>query len=562
MGALTSILLGLALTGCVHAPRQMDKGLASALTTQEGLSEALAPRRYAVIIGVDAYEDPTFPALRWAGKDATDLAALLRAQQGGGFDDVRVLDGPDATRREVILRTLLTLKQSLRREDQLVVYFSGHGTRVLGDDEKWHGYLLAADSRAANLPSTGLDLEQLQSWFSSLPVDKKALIVDACFAGEGKSVAPPTTIAGAAPPEDPLIPRQYALGPGEAQLFATTEGRPSREDDRLGHGVYTGFLLEALSWGAPQADLDRDGVVTIYEAHDYARGRTIAYTDHAQIPEAAFRVVGADDLVLAGDPTHRKAREMASLFVDSRGGLASATVTVDGRDRGVFPEHVVVEAGRHHLVLHDPLGNVLVDGYATLQPGSRVQVEDLARVVQGPKGALSLRGALIASPALPAVIGSSSEGVEASLLSRVNRGPARGLYGEAIIGAALSPKRTIDGVPTAQLRTLGWGALDTGWQNDFQRLRVRLGVGVSGALIPPQLSQVYGGHPDPTQVPSEAGWWLLAAGPNLGVGYVLSEGWTLTANTRLHASWLDVDGDGRAALVPWTTTSLGVEVAW
>ena len=58
----------LAMIACVAPMR--DKGVVPAQSTLEALQQAREPRRYAVVVGVDAYDDPTFPALKHAGDDA------------------------------------------------------------------------------------------------------------------------------------------------------------------------------------------------------------------------------------------------------------------------------------------------------------------------------------------------------------------------------------------------------------------------------------------------------------------------------------------------------------
>ena len=61
--ALAALVL---LAACVPAPIR-DKGLEPSLSTAAALARALEPRRVALVVGVDAYDDPLFPDLRHAG---------------------------------------------------------------------------------------------------------------------------------------------------------------------------------------------------------------------------------------------------------------------------------------------------------------------------------------------------------------------------------------------------------------------------------------------------------------------------------------------------------------
>lgn len=547
-------LLGVA---CPHKEVR-DKGFVPASTTADVLSASLAPRRLALVIGVQDYHDPAFPDLHHAVDDARDLGAALERGAGGGYDEVRYLLDPD---RQEVLDALRRLRGELRREDSLVVYFSGHGTRVL-DGSTWRRFLLAADARPGDLEGTAIDLETLQTYFSGLPPARKALVLDACFSGDGKSVVRPSSLDPDELPEAPPLVGVAGLGPGEAHLYATSPGRPSREDDALGHGVYTHYLLDALSWSSRTADLDGDGLITAWEAHDHARSRTLEHTHGAQVPEAALRVVGMADVILAGDPQARARRETALVYLYPTQGdaWAGARVLVDGRDKGALPGTVAVRPGRHHVVLQgEGEGEErLVDGWVTLQADRAYRVDDLARVAQGPRRALAVRGLGLASPPLSVALGDGAAGVELWGALRANRGPQRGLYGEAALGYAMAPERehTSNARPVLTLSGAG------GYQSDWRRLRYRGGWGLTGAWLPVDwVSGKPTGEIDPREHPTEAGWVLWATGPTVGLGVALSDGWALTLSGRAHVAWLQVEPD-QARAVPWYSVGIGPEVSW
>ena len=75
-----SPLLLLSLAGAAQAG--VVKGEAS------GLDAVYAPRRVAVLVGVQEYDDPALQGLRFPAKDARDLGAALEAPAVGGFDRV------------------------------------------------------------------------------------------------------------------------------------------------------------------------------------------------------------------------------------------------------------------------------------------------------------------------------------------------------------------------------------------------------------------------------------------------------------------------------------------
>lgn len=512
---MTGLWLAALLAGCAPKAPQRDKAVRPALTTAETLRAALAPRRRAILFGVEQYADPAFPPLRHAEEDAAAIAALLENPEQGGFDEVFVYRGAD---RATIARALQQARADLAREDTLVVYFSGHGTA----DSAGSRYLLAADSQARDLPGTALELTALQDFFSALAPAQKALIVDACFSGDGKSSRPPDAAPLSA--ADPLVSaRAASMTPGEAHLFATSAGRPAREDDQLGHGVYTWYLLDALSWSFAEADRDQDGVVTAYEAHDHARGRTIARTGGVQVPEATFRIVGEGDLVLVGQPDARVRRSQALVYLYPPTGhdLHGATILVDGQEKGVLPGTVAVPAGVHSLRLLGADGTLLTSGAAELRGGQVYPADALARMVRGPSAAVSVEASAVYAPALMG--GALHTGGAIRLEDRDNEGSRRGLLRAITLGAALDPART---------RSSAWAELALGVQHDRRRFRYE----ATGALALQNLS--------PEDQTDALGWVFLTAGPQVGVGWVGSETWSLSLRLSAQAGYLDIDQDG------------------
>ena len=362
--ALLLLAAGLAC-GCTHRPLTWrTKGLEPAASTADAIEASFGPRRVALVIGVGEYADPLFPGLLHARSDADAFGEILESHDYGGFDRVIVLTSPVQTTQARILTELVSLRNDLRSQDTLLVYFSGHGTMRLDDKDEPTLYLVASDTAARDLSGTSVELAELQRFFSRIRAERKALVVDACFHGEGKSAVQPTIQQRLERMDAfPTLSRKVSLGQSEAHLFATSWGRPAREDDNLEHSVYTYYLLQGLTWEQERSDSNRDSLVTIYEAHDFARSKTVAYTDGAQVPEAYFRVVGERDLVVTGEPEKRLESELALIYfydtADTR--FAGASLSIDGRIKGVFPGAMAVDPGRHRVTITCPEGSVLFD---------------------------------------------------------------------------------------------------------------------------------------------------------------------------------------------------------
>src|ERR1700740_733432 len=90
-----------------------------------------AEKRWALIIGIDAYEDPQINGLEAASNDANALASAL-ISHGGFFKDQAILPPSSGLPRNRpsrgnILRRLSNLQGVVPADGLLVVAFAGHG---------------------------------------------------------------------------------------------------------------------------------------------------------------------------------------------------------------------------------------------------------------------------------------------------------------------------------------------------------------------------------------------------------------------------------------------------
>ena len=559
---LLVLLLGCATTrgtaGGAMDEGQRDKGFGPSRTTRQALEDSFAPRRIAVVVGAGTYRDPAFPPLRWAENDAIEVGRILGDPSYGGFDRVISLVGVGAARRDRVLAEMVSLRNDLRRQDTLVVFISGHGTMALDGAGEARLYLVAEDTRPGDLPGTAIELAELQRFFSDIRAERKALILDACYNGEAKSRLPPTIQQRIERMDGvPVLSRTVRLGENEAHLFASTFGRPAREDDSLQHGVYTYHLLEALTWNQKEADRSGDGVVTTYEAHDYARSRTVTYTQGVQIPEAYFRVVGRNDLVLTGKPEARRVADAGLVyFYGGRGeALDGATLLVDGRAKGVFPGTFPIDGGVHRLTVTDGDGAVLQDRILTIRPGESLLASTLAEQPRTWMGFLGLGPEirLGLGDGLRPLLGRAWLGVQAWGGLRVpGKLPGFTLH----LGAGYTPQvaRFVDGdLTTYRARHAGWVGLGVGARAVLPR--GSLGLAWRGRLH--GISALDG--PGCNGVAACQGWLWFAQGVVVEQQLALGRRWSLRFAEDVEFSALDADGQGTRPAVSVGLT-VGIEV--
>jgi hypothetical protein len=537
---------------------QRDKGFSNSRSTRQALDATFAPRKIALVVGIGDYEDKAFPALKWAEKDADEVGRILGDPEYGGFDRIVRLTGSEDVRRDRILAELVSLQRDLRRQDTLVVFVSSHGTMTIDNQGEPHLFLVAADTRPGDLRGSAIELSELQRFFSAIRAERKALILDACYNGEAKSTLQPTVAQRVDRMEEaPTLSRKVRLGEAEAHLFASTFGRPAREDDKLEHGVYTFHLLDAMTWSQQAADVNGDGVITIYEAHDHARARTVAWTTGAQVPEAYFRMVGHNDLVLVGAPDARQASDEGTLFWygPSSADWDGAALQVDGQEKGVLPGTYPVEPGRHRVRVVGTDGAILQDRtifVGAADPVALEAVQDRKRSYSGfisvqPKVRFGLTDAL-----LP-LVGRVHVGVEAEGGYRF-LGPAEGLTLAGGVGYAPHRAKFVDGDNVSlQPRHVIWGEGGVGYR--FALRRGEIGLGYRARVT--GLTALEG--PGCAEVAACDGWVWISHGVQLEQVIALGSRWRLRFEQEVGVSALDPLGQGAMPALD-ASFSIGLEV--
>lgn len=351
------------------------------------LGAVYAPRRVAVAIGIDDYDDPALEPLRFAAKDAEDMAAALRRPGIGGFDRVWVLTDPEDTTAERIAETLALATADLQRDDTFLLYLSGHGTLTLDVIEGTRLWFLPSDGSLSGARETGIAVSELERWVAEVPARRRVLVMDTCFNGRGgtdpedgrrraRSLLDADTasllgsLRGEAPP-----PSHWELTESEVRLYAAREHQPALEAPELQNGVYTHFLLQAMERPG-DSDLNGDGLVDVAEAHSWAWDHTVTYTGGMQTPQVTYSSVGPEPIYLSGDPRARSRAERA-LLAATDALLDGARVLVDGVPRGVLPEVVPIEPGRRTVEVQDSRGRTLVRQGIRLAAGETVMADDL-----------------------------------------------------------------------------------------------------------------------------------------------------------------------------------------
>jgi len=241
--------------------------------------------RWAVVIGIDQYRDPSISSLRYAAADAESVFRFLMTRGGVKPSNARLLLNQQATQRAI--REVLGgfLRQKATKDDEVVIYYAGHGTTE-PDQSAESGvakYLVPWDADPTNLFASAIPMEEIDRVFGRLAARKILMVQDTCFSG---GAGGRTFLAkGLAMRSTTLTDRflqDLSQKEGRMILTASDVNQISQEDPALGHGIFTHFLLEALG-GA--ADLDGDGAITVREVHLYLQRKVHERSNGAQTPQ-------------------------------------------------------------------------------------------------------------------------------------------------------------------------------------------------------------------------------------------------------------------------------------
>ncbi len=261
--------------------RDTARGLVCALLVMLfGLSEALAlpdwgaGKRYALIVGVDAYQNDQVVDLKYAVSDAELLKQVL--VEHAQFDEKNIFlltTGATAEANRPLLTNIVFRLEWLRDivgpGDTLVFYFAGHGVDLENET-----FLMTeeADQRSrGTLMISSLRGSVLQELLKATGAQNTLVLLDACrndpTAGRGDGDNPLSEAMARGLVFVPAPSPVQGLERNSATVFACSEGERSWEWSEKRHGFFTYYLAEALKEGA----YDSQGRATLQRTLQFLR---------------------------------------------------------------------------------------------------------------------------------------------------------------------------------------------------------------------------------------------------------------------------------------------------
>ncbi len=214
-------------------------------------TDALGEERFALIIGINEYDHPNIPDLKYAESDARGVFEVLTNPDVGciATEKAKLLLGKDAT-SNAIRRELLLLKR-VPRDATVFIFFSGHGAKEGGES-----YWVTADAEYPGFGWSALPGTEIRRHLGAIPSNRVVVLLDCCYAaatvGSQKSIM-----------SDVI---SNFSGTGYVTIAASGSGEEAIEADELSRGVFAHYLINGLNGMADHVGTGNgDGIVTVME---------------------------------------------------------------------------------------------------------------------------------------------------------------------------------------------------------------------------------------------------------------------------------------------------------
>ena len=152
--------------------------LAALLASSELAVAADQPTAWAVVVGIDDYDDPAIPRCPGAAADAREIQRWLVGQAGWPANHVLRMDGSSPKTHgaaNLPISTLYPSRENLewavrdwlkawvRKDDLVLIYFAGQAVGLKSDARARPGapgrdFLLPIDAKSERLAASGCDL--------------------------------------------------------------------------------------------------------------------------------------------------------------------------------------------------------------------------------------------------------------------------------------------------------------------------------------------------------------------------------------------------------------------
>lgn len=231
---------------------------------------------WALVVGIDKYQDPRLPPLLTAARGAHALAQTLQDDFGFAPERIVLLLNEEATQR-AIRRALVDPLSDVEKvgpDDRVVFYFAGHGLTY--DTAEGEIGCIAPYDLESQFWDTALAMDELTRLANRIHAKHILFLLDACFSGFATTREIPVGV------ERQLS--DYLTRPVRQVITAGT--REQAVSDVWGpgnHSLFTGFLLDGLRGAAPAPG----GVLRAFHLAGYLQDQVAQHSRSQQTPQYA-----------------------------------------------------------------------------------------------------------------------------------------------------------------------------------------------------------------------------------------------------------------------------------
>ena len=283
-------------------------------------------KREALIIANDQFEDTGLRQLEAPPQDAKSLARVLSNPEIGGFN-VQILLNKSS---DIIRKSVETFFLDRKKNDLLLLYFSGHGIKDLNG----HLYFATKETQRKKLLSTAIASQFIRDCMGKSISKQQILLLDCCYSG---------AFGRTKKADNSVHLGDIFKGEGRVVLTSSDAMQYAFEGDKIEgvgvHSIFTKALVDGIETG--NADLDKDGHISIDELYDYVyeevinqkpeqtpqkwefdiKGKVIIALNWIQLQEIAWRENASRLISLSrinnDSTTEKSLNEINELLVDT-----------------------------------------------------------------------------------------------------------------------------------------------------------------------------------------------------------------------------------------------------
>lgn len=239
--------------------------------TLQAATKAARDNKYAILVGINSYNNKSVNPLNFAVNDAYAIKSLLVKKMGFDDDNIYVFTSEKRGESEPTLTNILFAFDSIRQDiasgGTFIFFFSGHGLNMEGES-----FLLTreADPRSRlTLEASSLKVSKVMETIAKMKADKIMLLIDACRTDPGgnkgnkrnlmsKEFSKDLVIKGAAQQQTDTLKVR-------ATLYSCSEGESSFEWQDKKQGFFSYYLVQGIGGEAA----DANGNVTLSSLESY-----------------------------------------------------------------------------------------------------------------------------------------------------------------------------------------------------------------------------------------------------------------------------------------------------